>query len=1024
MNSELPQLSFAAEQLVGQLGSDAPAELGSFEWIIALIDRAGRVAGEVGPDLDLRELRSAAQRSVDVGDPGPARSRDDIATAAGIRAATQGRELANVADVALVILEPGRESLVGVITAGPEPAPLEQRPEPAASILVPEPTPTFRVFVSSTFEDLAAERDVLRLRVFPRVRRFCSDRGARFQAIDLRWGISEEAGLDQQTLAICLAEIERCRAVTPRPNFLVLLGNHYGWQPPPARIPASELDEILGLVAEGDRALLGCWYRLDENAVPAEYRLLPRTGDRDAYADPRRWRPVEQELRAILAAASTRLSLGRERRRAYAASATEQEIAVGALAPETVEGQVLCFFRELTGRTDATAVPEGDPLRRFVDPDQTPLDALKAELRRRLPGTIQTYEVGWDGDCGVPGDEHLDRLAEDAAAALEAAIERGLHCPVSPVARPAEGPAIRADDLLDAEGDAHRRFAEERRRFFVGRAVALEEIDAYLDGTEPIPLVLHGAGGTGKSALLAEALRRAQDAHPAAVVLYRFIGATPGSVDVRALLAGLCRELARRSGGDVAAVPFGYRELVADFAQRLAAARSPLIVFVDSLDQLSATWGARSLGWLPAHLPGDVRLVVSTRPGETLLPLQRGGAALLELGPLSRSDGDELLGRWLDDARRTLRPGQRQAVLDAFARASGNPLYLRLAFEEARRWASDVPPERLAGGIEGIIRANSFVRLAREESHGEVLVAHVLGYLAAARHGLAEDELLDLLSRDLDVYRWFLTGAFHLPPDLVEWAARDGRRGDASPEAWLDAVRRDPRRREELDSFLADVVSRLGGPNLPVVLWSRLSFDLAPYLTERVAEGGNLLTFFHRELGDASAAAFHADGRGRLLHGRIADYFRSRADVLGDGSWGGAGRSDVRGLSELPYHLAAAGRAGELADTMTDFRFLERKSGEVGVVQDVGEVGTVSTTYTGVYHLLDDFDLALGDRDPAPARRRLIVTAVDLGGGLFVRCPHCDTSSPLLDEWRGAPIACPACDGPLRVNPFVGERTP
>ena len=36
---------------------------------------------------------------------------------------------------------------------------------------------------------------------------------ARFQAIDLHWGVRDEAGLDQQTLEICLREIERCQRI-------------------------------------------------------------------------------------------------------------------------------------------------------------------------------------------------------------------------------------------------------------------------------------------------------------------------------------------------------------------------------------------------------------------------------------------------------------------------------------------------------------------------------------------------------------------------------------------------------------------------------------------------------------------------------------------------------------------------------------------------------------------------------------------------------------------------------------------
>ena len=63
---------------------------------------------------------------------------------------------------------------------------------------------TFRVFISSTFSDLHAERDVLRLHVFEPLQAYCQERGARFQAIDLRWGVSDDAFHNQQAMAMCL----------------------------------------------------------------------------------------------------------------------------------------------------------------------------------------------------------------------------------------------------------------------------------------------------------------------------------------------------------------------------------------------------------------------------------------------------------------------------------------------------------------------------------------------------------------------------------------------------------------------------------------------------------------------------------------------------------------------------------------------------------------------------------------------------------------------------------------------------
>ena len=102
---------------------------------------------------------------------------------------------------------------------------------------MPQQTRIFRVFVSSTFTDMKEERRILQKKVFPKLEKFCEENGARFQAVDLRWGVTEESQLNQKTLDICLNEIYRCQRISPKPNFLVLMGDKYGWQPLPTRIP-------------------------------------------------------------------------------------------------------------------------------------------------------------------------------------------------------------------------------------------------------------------------------------------------------------------------------------------------------------------------------------------------------------------------------------------------------------------------------------------------------------------------------------------------------------------------------------------------------------------------------------------------------------------------------------------------------------------------------------------------------------------------------------------------------------------
>ena len=87
-------------------------------------------------------------------------------------------------------------------------------------------SPQVRVFVSSTFKDMQAEREELMAIAWPGLRSWCRERGVEIVEVDLRWGISEEQSTRKNTLKRCLDEIQACR-----PFFIGLLGERYGWVP-------------------------------------------------------------------------------------------------------------------------------------------------------------------------------------------------------------------------------------------------------------------------------------------------------------------------------------------------------------------------------------------------------------------------------------------------------------------------------------------------------------------------------------------------------------------------------------------------------------------------------------------------------------------------------------------------------------------------------------------------------------------------------------------------------------------------
>ncbi|MEW6367469.1 MAG: hypothetical protein AB1714_22810 [Acidobacteriota bacterium] len=312
-------------------------------------------------------------------------------------------------------------------------------------------------------------------------------------------------------------------------------------------------------------------------------------------------------------------------------------------------------------------------------------------------------------------------------------------------------------------------------------------------------------------------------------------------------------------------------------------------VFIDALDQLPEDDPARRLAWLPSELPPNLRLVLSVLSNEPPQTIARRlpTAACVRLGPMPSAEGGALLDRWLASARRTLQPQQRHEVLVPF-QANGLPLYLRVAFEEARRWRSFTPSDQtvLGNDVQGVIH-DLLARL--EADHGRILLDRTLSLLAASRDGLSEDEILDLLSRDADI--------------IAEFKVRSPKSPDLGAQ-----------------------------PRLPTIVWSRLHHDLEPYLSERAAEGATVLSFYHRQLSAAASKRYLTPDERRLTrHGDLASYFARQplaSRRAGDVAY------NRRKCWEQPRQELKAECWEALEATLTDIEFVEAKS-RAGMVYDL-----------------------------------------------------------------------------------------
>lgn len=128
------------------------------------------------------------------------------------------------------------------------------------------------VFVSSTFKDFQAERDILNDRVRPELNIHACACGETVGFCDLRWGIdtstdSEEAAT-QKILSVCMDQIDRSS-----PYMIVLLGDRYGYIPGAGPIrEALEQRSNLGLQLED--------LEISITQLEIEYGLLSRPENR------------------------------------------------------------------------------------------------------------------------------------------------------------------------------------------------------------------------------------------------------------------------------------------------------------------------------------------------------------------------------------------------------------------------------------------------------------------------------------------------------------------------------------------------------------------------------------------------------------------------------------------------------------------------------------------------------------------------------------------------------------------------
>ncbi|XP_030075789.1 NACHT domain- and WD repeat-containing protein 1 [Microcaecilia unicolor] len=763
---------------------------------------------------------------------------------------------------------------------------------------------------------MATERNVLLERAYPEAQAFCQKHDLQFEVVDMRWGVPDYTAVDHMTTELCLKEIELLQQVSVGPAFIALIGNRYGYRPIPRVIEEKEFNILYSKLWQDKSSmqLLDLWFWKDDNAVPPAYILQPITTHLQHYEDktPAKqdqhendvstWRNVERALASCLRSAALEAEkdglISKEKTHKYFKSVTEWEIEHGLLNTKDKSGTTV-FFREVKGINQHVGEEQSSPFLDTTEDGSLDADAqrllseLKAKITNDYSKHIKVHTVQWSKELvshrGKGYARYLDELCEQFIAVIQHQILQHL------------GQQRGSSDGLDwlvQEISHHMSLCASSCKVFCGRQDLLHHICQSIyqsNGQAHAPLIVMGPSGMGKTALVckvSETLRATLGSET--VIVLRLLGTSPLSTEIHSVLKSVCFQvcLAFALPPPTSRITNIYNDMVRFFHSLLLMVSckevESLVLIFDSVDQLAAVDGAHRMHWLPKECPPRVHIIVSTLPEEILQTLQKAitsPESYVEVEPLSSQQGGEMIEMLLKSVNRKLTLVQHEVILQSLSQC-GQPLLLKLAFEEARRWASyTVPSEVQVAKTTQEAVHHLYQRL--ERLHGKVLVSHTLGYLVSSRNGLSEAELRDVLSLDDEVLA-----------DIYQY--------------WVPST---------------EVI------RLPSLLWTQLRSDLGEYLVERQADGYTVLALYHRQFLEVVKECYLSVSDRNQRHWVLADFFQGtwsqgakkpiklpflekalEADrkVASQPLWFSDCVANLRKLRELPFHLLNAGRVDEL----------------------------------------------------------------------------------------------------------------
>lgn len=305
----------------------------------------------------------------------------------------------------------------------------------------------------------------------------------------------------------------------------------------------------------------------------------------------------------------------------------------------------------------------------------------------------------------------------------------------------------------------HVRLAVSQPKDVISSDDTISAIKDIIERADPTPktVLLWGQSGSGKTAIVSRLCRDSIQWQPRRKVVIRCLGTTLRSSSLFRVLESLVKQLTfLYSLNTQLPTDMNLQQAVSLFCQTLNMVSSQcqlygdLLLVLDQLEKLPDLDAHHLLRILNSVTTG-ITLILTLQTPHPLFGIMRSNKTVQTISTkyMDKKDFCVCLKNSLKAIRRSVTNDQLQSVLNALP-TDITPLHVQLMFSLARWWQSHTLPDVKPLSDNPDEDFLTFLELT-EKQLGRAFTRHALSVLAAAKHGLADHEILHLLSKDSDL---------------------------------------------------------------------------------------------------------------------------------------------------------------------------------------------------------------------------------------------------------------------------------